>query len=83
MNENLYCPRDSKAKVLNDNHRASSYILVIIIVLFALFCLWASICELDELARTDKARVSPTIKTQYIQSLDGGILKKISITLIV
>lgn len=75
----IYSGRDPKAVILNHKLHAAHYLLASLLFLVVSFCVWAHFCQLDELARTDLARVSPSMKTQYIQSLDGGILKNIYI----
>ena len=47
-----------------------------IIGIFTIFLLWASLAEIDELARGN-GKVIPTDKIQTVQSLDGGIISEI------
>jgi len=44
--------------------------------IFIIFLLWASLAEIDELARGN-GKVIPTDKIQTVQSLDGGIISEI------
>ena len=51
-------------------------LFTLIISLFTLALIWASLSEIDELARGE-GRVIPSNKIQTIQSLDGGIVSNI------
>ena len=56
----------------------SSRVVFVIAACFALFLVWAYFAELDEVA-TGSGRVVPTMREQVIQSLEGGILKKLEV----
>lgn len=54
------------------------YILIIIIFFLSLFLCWASLFSIDEVSKGD-GKVIPGSKEKIIQSLDGGIIDKITI----
>lgn len=54
----------------------SRIIFMLISGIFIIFLLWASLAEIDELARGN-GKVIPTDKIQTVQSLDGGIISEI------
>ncbi|MFK2823867.1 HlyD family type I secretion periplasmic adaptor subunit [Arcobacter sp. YIC-80] len=54
----------------------SNVIAFTIIGIFTIFLIWASLAQIDELAR-GKGKVIPTDKIQTVQSLDGGIISEI------
>lgn len=54
----------------------SKVITFSIIGIFSVFLLWASLAQIDELARGN-GKVIPTDKIQRVQSLDGGIISEI------
>ncbi len=54
----------------------SRVIFMLISGIFVIFLLWASLAEIDELARGN-GKVIPTDKIQTVQSLDGGIISEI------
>lgn len=56
--------------------KVSKTFYMIIIAVFTSFIIWASIAEVDELAR-GMGKVIPTDKIQTVQSLDGGIISEI------
>lgn len=51
-------------------------VMVVLIAIIMMFLIWASLSEIDELARGE-GKVIPTSKVQKVQSLDGGILSDI------
>lgn len=55
---------------------AANYLLLIIFGFFAVFILWASLAELDEVTRAS-GRIVPSKQIQVIQNLEGGIIKEI------
>lgn len=55
---------------------AANYLLLSIFGFFAMFILWASIAELDEVTRAT-GRIVPSKQIQVIQNLEGGIVKEI------
>ncbi|MBL4801383.1 MAG: HlyD family type I secretion periplasmic adaptor subunit [Emcibacter sp.] len=55
---------------------AANILLLSIFGFFAIFILWASFAELDEVTRAS-GRVVPSKKMQIIQNLEGGIIKEI------
>ena len=63
----------------NSNEKPSSVsriIFILITGIFLILLLWASLAEIDELARGN-GKVIPTDKIQTVQSLDGGIISEI------
>ena len=78
MND-IYTGRSPKEKILNQKSYAAHMTLSSLVILCLCFILWAALTKVDEIARTDQGRISPSLKTQYIQSLDGGILKKLHV----
>jgi len=85
--KNLYGLGDKKEEDLefiytsysNSNEKPSSVsrvIFMLITGIFLIFLLWASLAEIDELARGN-GKVIPTDKIQTVQSLDGGIISEI------
>jgi len=56
----------------------SKIIFILITGIFLILLIWASLAEIDELARGN-GKVIPTDKIQTIQSLDGGIISGISV----
>lgn len=79
MSDNIYTGRNTKEKVLSINLKSSHLTLAIISTLIVTFIIWAKYSYLDEMARTDLARVTPSLKTQFIQSLDGGLIKTLHV----
>lgn len=77
MKHDVFTGRDSKEKVFSHSLSSAQTILYALCGLLLTFILWAKFSYLNEMARTDQARISPSSKTQYIQSLDGGILKNL------
>ena len=75
MKHDVFTGRDSKEKVLSHSLSSAQTILYTLCGLLITFIIWAKFFSLNEMARTTQARISPSSKTQYIQSLDGGILK--------
>ncbi|MCG8563439.1 MAG: HlyD family type I secretion periplasmic adaptor subunit [Hyphomicrobiales bacterium] len=74
--EDLAFIRDAEAALHDAPSRSSAYFLVACASLFVIFLTWAYFAELEEVTRGD-GRVIPSIKTQMIQSLEGGIVKSI------
>ena len=61
----------------NENPSSVSKIIFILITgIFLILLIWASLAEIDELARGN-GKVIPTDKIQTVQSLDGGIISEI------
>ena len=56
--------------------RAGTVFIVAIFAVFAAFLGWASWAQIDEVTRGE-GRVAPSGKNQIVQSLEGGIVKKI------
>lgn len=79
MKHDVFTGRNPKERVLANDLKAGHYILAIVISIITAFIIWSKYSYLDEMARTDLARVSPSMKTQFIQSLDGGIIKHLHI----
>ncbi len=52
------------------------FLFILIVLFFAGFIIWASVSEIDELARGE-GKVIPSEKIQTIQNLDGGIVSEI------
>ena len=61
--------------MLNAKYAANALLLTIF-GFFAIFILWASIAELDEVTRAS-GRIVPSKQIQVIQNLEGGIVKEI------
>lgn len=55
---------------------AANTLLLAIFSFFAIFILWASLSELDEVTRAS-GRIVPSKQIQTIQNLEGGIVKEI------
>lgn len=55
---------------------AANVLLLAIFGFFAIFILWASLAELDEVTRAS-GRIVPSKQIQTIQNLEGGIVKEI------
>lgn len=70
--------RDSEAAVRDAPSRASLVFLIACAALFGIFITWAYLAELDEVTR-GSGKVIPSSKTQIVQSLEGGIVKKIDV----
>lgn len=58
--------------------RSSTQLTWILAALFVVAVIWAAFAELDEVA-TGTGRVVPTSREQVIQSLEGGILAKLTV----
>jgi adhesin transport system membrane fusion protein len=69
--------RDPKNALLNESHFKAHALLWICIFIVAASLFWSCVTELDEITRSDKATVVPSGQTKVIQSLEGGIIKKI------
>ena len=55
---------------------AANILLLSIFGFFALFIIWASLAELDEVTRAS-GRIVPSKQIQVIQNLEGGIVNEI------
>ncbi len=58
------------------SNKKMDYLLFTIVAFFSLAIIWASLSNIDELAR-GQGKVIPSEKLQTIQSLDGGIVSQI------
>lgn len=76
--EDLDFIQDSEAALRDAPARASMYFLLACVALLSTFILWAYLAELEEVTRGD-GKVIPSSKTQVLQSLEGGIVKKINV----
>lgn len=76
--EELDFIQDSEAALRDAPARASMYFLLACVALFSTFLVWAYLAELEEVTRGD-GKVIPSSKTQVLQSLEGGIVKKIKV----
>jgi len=76
--EELDFIQDSEAALRDAPARASMYFLLACVMLLLSFLLWAYLAELEEVTRGD-GKVIPSSKTQVLQSLEGGIVKKINV----
>lgn len=56
--------------------KLANTLFIIIVLIFTSFILWASLAEIDELARGE-GKVIPSDKIQKIQSFDGGVISEI------
>lgn len=64
------------AQVNATTNKKVDALFVIIVLFFSGFLIWASVSEIDELARGE-GKVIPSEKIQTLQNLDGGIIDKI------
>lgn len=64
-----------EARALNAG-RSGQIFLMLIALLFALFIIWASVFQIDEITR-GQGQVIPSQEMQIVQSLEGGILQEI------
>jgi adhesin transport system membrane fusion protein len=78
MNSALLTADSSKSQVLNweDDRPPRSRIIPILACLITVFIVWAAFAKVDEVA-VGSARVTPSSKSQLIQTLEGGIIEEI------
>ncbi len=67
---------DIRTSILAQSPRGGRAILWVVLVLFVLFIVWASISEIEEATRGD-GKVVPSSQIQVVQNLEGGILSEI------
>lgn len=70
--------RDAEAALNAAPPRTAGRFLLVCAALFATFLIWAHFAEIEEVAR-GSGRVIPSSKQQIVQSLEGGIVKKIAV----
>ncbi len=58
--------------------KTAKYMVITFSTLFVFFVVWASLANIDEVAR-GQGQVVPSQRTQYIQHLEGGILEDIMV----
>jgi adhesin transport system membrane fusion protein len=76
--EDLDYARDAEAALHAAPPRTAGRFLLVCLALFASFVIWAYLAQIDEVAR-GAGRVIPSSKQQVVQSLEGGIVKEISV----
>jgi adhesin transport system membrane fusion protein len=78
MSSALLTMESSKSPALdwNDDQPPRSRIIPILACLITVFIVWAAFAKVDEVA-VGSARVTPSSKSQLIQSLEGGIIEEI------
>jgi membrane fusion protein, adhesin transport system len=69
--------RDPKHRILHQSHFQVHALLWISMGIVAITLVWCCIAELDEITRSDHASIVPSGQTKVIQSLEGGIIKRI------
>ncbi|MBW2171567.1 MAG: HlyD family type I secretion periplasmic adaptor subunit, partial [Deltaproteobacteria bacterium] len=67
---------DIRTSILAQSPRGGRAILWVVLVLFVLFIVWASVSEIEEATRAD-GKVVPSSQIQVVQNLEGGILSEI------
>ena len=67
---------DIRTSILAQSPRGGRAILWVVLVLFVLFIVWASVSEIEEATRGD-GKVVPSSQIQVVQNLEGGILSEI------
>lgn len=67
---------DIRTSILAQSPRGGRAILWMVLALFALAIVWASISEIEEVTRGD-GKVIPSSQIQVVQNLEGGILSEI------
>lgn len=76
--EDLDFARDAEAALKAAPPRTAGRFLLVCAALFASFLIWAHFAEIEEVAR-GAGRVIPSSKQQIVQSLEGGIVKAITV----
>jgi len=67
---------DIRTSILAQSPRGGRAILWVVLVLFVLFIVWASVSEIEDATRAD-GKVVPSSQIQVVQNLEGGILSEI------
>lgn len=65
--------------LLRDRLQSSRILLYAIAAILVIFCIWASLADIDERVDTQSAVVIPISQVQEIQNLEGGILKSLDV----
>ena len=76
--QDLDFARDAEAALHAAPPRTAGRFLLLCTALLATFLIWAYLAQIDEVAR-GAGRVIPSSKQQIVQSLEGGIVKAISV----
>ena len=74
--EDIDLATDIRTSILAQSPRGGRAILWVVLVLFVLFIVWASISEIEEATRGE-GKVIPSSQIQVVQNLEGGILSEI------
>ena len=77
LNENDYEYMNSlSAAVLHTGSRKLHWVLISFLLTITIFIIWASIAQIDEIAR-GTGKVVPNGQNQIVQNLEGGIVSEI------
>jgi adhesin transport system membrane fusion protein len=74
--EDIDLATDIRTSILAQSPRGGRAILWMVLVLFVLAIVWASVSEIEEATRGD-GKVIPSSQIQVVQNLEGGILSEI------
>lgn len=74
--EDIDLATDIRTSILAQTPRGGRAILWMVLVLFVLAIVWASVSEIEEVTRGD-GKVIPSSQIQVVQNLEGGILSEI------
>lgn len=77
--EDLDFVSDAKAAFLENKSPYASLLLFVVVGIISAFTYWASTSHVSEITR-GQGKVVPTDSLQIVQSLEGGILKNLSIS---
>ena len=58
--------------------RASSVLLLVVVLVFVLLAIWAALADVDTVTRAE-GKVVPSARLQVVQSLEGGIVESIAV----
>jgi adhesin transport system membrane fusion protein len=67
---------DIRSAILVQSPRGGRYILWVVLILFAMFIIWAYFSEIEKVTR-GHGKVIPSRQIQVVQNLEGGILAEI------
>jgi adhesin transport system membrane fusion protein len=76
--EDVDLTTDIRTSILAQSPKGGRAILYVVIVLFALFLVWAYFSEIEQVTRGD-GKVIPSTQIQIVQNLEGGILSEIMV----
>jgi adhesin transport system membrane fusion protein len=74
--EDLDLTTDIRASLLVQSPRGGRAIIWVVLVLFAVFMVWAALSEIEQVTR-GIGKVVPSTQVQIVQNLEGGILSEI------